>query len=88
MKRRTLLAVATGLPAAALAQGGTAWPDRPVRIVIPFPAGGPTDVAVRLLAEALSRQLPQRVVVENRPGAGSILGTEAVARDPWTAPSS
>ena len=82
MNRRTLLAAAGLLPGAAHAQATAGWPDRPVRIVIPFPAGGPTDVAVRLLAEALGRRLPQRVVVENRPGAGSLLGTEAVARGP------
>ncbi|MBL6457786.1 tripartite tricarboxylate transporter substrate binding protein [Belnapia sp. T6] len=88
MKRRTLLATAllpglatALLPGLARAQA-PAWPDRPVRIIIPFPAGGPTDVAVRLLAEALGRQLPQRVLVENRPGAGSLLGTEVVAKGP------
>ncbi len=79
MLRRTALAAAL-LPVAARAQG---WaPDRPVRLVVPYAAGGPTDIVARLLAERLSADLPQRVVVENRAGAGAMLGTEAVARAP------
>ncbi|MBI0435449.1 tripartite tricarboxylate transporter substrate binding protein [Roseomonas sp. KE0001] len=53
-----------------------------MRLICPFAAGGPTDVAARLVAEALGSQLPQRVVVENRTGSGVVVGTEAVARAP------
>lgn len=78
MKRRSLLAT-LATPTLARAQS---WPDKPIRIVVPFPAGGPTDIGARILADALSRHLPQRVVVENRPGAGAMLGTDAVAKGP------
>ena len=80
MRRRALLA-ATGALAIrpALAQS---WPTQPIRLLVPYAAGGPTDVAARLLAEALSAALPQRVVVENRTGAGTVVGTGAVANGP------
>lgn len=80
MKRRTLLAAPLLAPALAAAQGWT--PDRPIRLLVPFAAGGPTDVAARLMAEALSARFPQRVVVENRAGGGTIPAAEAVARAP------
>jgi tripartite-type tricarboxylate transporter receptor subunit TctC len=82
MKRRSLLAAsaATLLPLPALAQ--PAWPSQPVRLVVPFAAGGPTDVPARLFAEHLSNILPQRVIVENRTGAGVVVGSEVVARAP------
>jgi tripartite-type tricarboxylate transporter receptor subunit TctC len=85
LHRRTLL---TGLAAAAIAaQAGAAaaqpaWPARPVRMVLPFAAGGPTDTLARLLAEQLSVRLGQRVIVENRAGAGSTVGADAVAKAP------
>ena len=56
------------------------YPSRTIRIVAPFAVGGPTDTSARLIAEALGRQLGQTVIVENRSGAGGMLGTEAVAR--------
>lgn len=76
------------LPGAALlAQAAPVWsadhyPTRPVRIVVGFSAGGPTDAVVRLLAQRLSVELGQPVMVENRPGAGSVVANESVARAP------
>jgi tripartite-type tricarboxylate transporter receptor subunit TctC len=82
IKRRVLLGTAglAALSAPAFAQGH--WPDRPVRLVVPYAAGGPTDAVARILAERLSNVLPERVVVENRAGGGALPGTEAVARAP------
>ena len=79
--RRALLAT-LALPLAAGPAAAQAWPDRPVRLVVPYAAGGPTDTVARLLAERLSNALPQRVVVENRAGGSALIGTEAVARAP------
>ena len=55
-------------------------PTRPIEIVVPYPPGGASDVAARTLSERVSQKLGQPVVVENRPGAGGILGTDAVFR--------
>lgn len=71
-----LLALA-GAPSAALAQG--TFPDKPVRLVIPFPPGGTSDITGRILADALSRELGQPVVVENKGGAGGTVGARLVA---------
>ena len=78
-----LLAVALAalvLPATAVAQA--AWPARPLRLVVPYPAGGSTDMLGRLMAAKLSDALGQRIIVENRPGANGNIGTENVARSP------
>ena len=83
-RRRDLWLAAPAVLAAgrASAQGaGTAgWPQRPVRIVVPFGLGGSADVAARFLAEPLSAALGQPFIVENRPGAGATIGTEQVAK--------
>ena len=83
MRRRLLLlVVAAALSAFALPARAQVFPERPVRIVVPYAAGGATDVAARVLAEALTAVLPQPVVVENRSGAAGMVGAEAVARSP------
>ncbi|MCR0983860.1 Bug family tripartite tricarboxylate transporter substrate binding protein [Roseomonas populi] len=87
IERRALLGAAglAALSAPALAQTApppAGWPDRPVRLIVPYAAGGPTDAVARILADRMSSTLPQRVVVENRAGGGALPGTEAVARAP------
>ena len=57
-----------------------AWPNKPIRIIVPFNAGGATDILARTVGDALSRRVGQPVVVDNRGGAGGILGTDAVAK--------
>ena len=81
LTRRAALGAAGGLLAApALAQSD--WPTRPIRLIVPFAPGGSSDVLARLIQPGLGAALGQPVVVENRSGAGSMLGTEAVARSP------
>ena len=78
ISRRALLGTATLAPFAAQAQSD--WPNRPVRIVVPFPPGQAADIFTRLLADELSKRWPQRVVVENRAGGASVpKGGTAVA---------
>ena len=77
MQRRQLLLGAAALPFAARAQ---AWPARPVRLIVPFPPGGTTDVVTRLIATELGKGLGQTVVVENKPGAGTVIGVDAAAK--------
>jgi tripartite-type tricarboxylate transporter receptor subunit TctC len=73
-----LAAGATALPAASRIASAQAYPTRPVRLIVGFAAGGPTDILGRLMAQWLSQRLGQPFVVENRPGAGGNLATEAV----------
>ena len=86
MQRRDLLKVsAAGALASAcnwsLAQPG-AWPVKPMRIVVPFTPGGTTDMVARLVGTELAKQLGQPVVVENKPGAGTVIGVDYVAKQP------
>jgi tripartite-type tricarboxylate transporter receptor subunit TctC len=68
-----------GFTSSAQAQN---WPDKPIKLVIPFAAGGTTDIIGRILAQQMAPILGQNVVVENRGGAGGNIGAEAVARAP------
>ncbi|MGG5811799.1 Bug family tripartite tricarboxylate transporter substrate binding protein [Falsiroseomonas sp. CW058] len=83
-RRRTLLgtALAAPLAAPAIAQGvaGSTWPNRTVRVIVPWPPGGSTDVLCRLLCEQLQQRLGQSFVLENRPGAGGNIGADALAK--------
>ena len=72
------LALALGMQAAQ----AQPWPSRPVKIVVPLTAGGPTDVLARIIGQALGERLGQPVVIDNRPGAGGNIGAEFVAKSP------
>ena len=74
---RALIALMMLLP---LASHAADWPTRPVHIIVPYPPGGSTDVAARLVGEALTRSLGQQFVVENKSGAGGIIGNQAAAQ--------
>ena len=75
-----LAAALIGAPAFAQAPSPSAWPNRFVRLVVPFPAGGGTDAVARILANRLSEVWGQQMVIENKGGAGSNIGADAVAR--------
>lgn len=76
-----LLVLAVGMVICPLALAN-AYPERPIRVVVPYAAGGATDVVARVLAEAMAPLLPQPLVIENRGGAGGMVGAEVVARAP------
>jgi tripartite-type tricarboxylate transporter receptor subunit TctC len=83
--RRQFLHLAAGavaLPAVSHIAMAQTYPTRPVHIIVPFAAGGPTDILARLMGQWLSERLGQPFVIENRPGAGGNIGTEAVVRAP------
>jgi tripartite-type tricarboxylate transporter receptor subunit TctC len=83
--RRTILAclalAAAHAPLSAFAQGGK-WPDKPIKLVVPFAAGVSPDVVSRIISEPLGRALGQPIVIDNRAGAAGIIGAEAAARSP------
>src|SRR5499433_2177689 len=85
MHRRQFLSLTVGaaaLPFAPHIARAQAYPSRPVRIIVPFAPGGSNDILGRLIGQWLSERLGQPFVVENRPGAGTNIGTEAVVRAP------
>lgn len=80
LRRGIVLALATLTTPFALAQ--QPFPDKPIRLVVPFAPGGGTDMIARTIGLGMSKELGQSVVIENKPGAGTIIGTEAVAKSP------
>jgi tripartite-type tricarboxylate transporter receptor subunit TctC len=83
MKRRTLIAALAASPVALAARGAraqAAYPSQPIRIVVPFPPGGATDIMARAAAQRLTEAWKAQVVVDNRPGAGGNIGSELVAK--------
>src|SRR5262245_54056985 len=72
---------ATAIAGSAVAQPGDAgWPDRPIRLIVPFPAGSSTDIVARIVAQKLGPRVGQQIVIENRAGASGNIGADAVAK--------
>src|SRR5262249_55462244 len=83
--RRNFLHLAAGaaaLPVVSRIAFAQAYPSRPVRLIVPFAAGGGTDITARVMGQWLSERLGQQFVIDNRPGGGTNIGTEAVVRSP------
>ena len=74
------LVLATSIVVAAAASAQSSWPEKTIAMIVPFPPGGVADTVARPVAEALTRELKQQVVVENRAGAGGATGIGAAAR--------
>jgi tripartite-type tricarboxylate transporter receptor subunit TctC len=80
INRRTLLSTATAFGVGAVTRArADAYPDKPIKMIVPFPPGGPIDTMARLAGKFITDSVGQQVVVENRPGAGSTIGSKAVA---------
>ena len=82
LRRNLILAVGAALATPAIAQGQADWPNRPVRVVVPWPAGGPTDIYARALVKEIAPLISQPIVIDNRTGATGTIGVQFVARAP------
>src|SRR4051794_7396036 len=85
MQRRTLVKALAGIPVSGLLTAPSwaqAYPSKPIRVIVPFTPGGSTDTSARIVAEGLSRLFGQQVIVDNKPGGRTIIGTEVVAKAP------
>lgn len=83
MDRRRLIIAASGMVATGLSTGAWAsddYPSKPIKIIIPYPPGGPTDIVGRIVGQALAERVRQPVTIENRPGASGMIGADAVAK--------
>src|SRR5499426_1062876 len=85
LPRRKFLHLAAGagaLPAFSSIARAQTYPTRPVRWIVAFAAGGPTDIVARIMGQYLSERLGQQFIIDNRPGAGGIVGTQAAINSP------
>ena len=82
MALTTLSSLALMGAGSTLAQAQTAYPSQPIKFVVPYPAGGATDVLARMVAQKMQESWQQTVVVENKPGAGGTIGNNQVAKAP------
>ena len=80
MKRREFLSLLAGTMLPSAARAADTYPIRPIHLIVPYPPGGGTDIVGRLLGEKLGASLKQPIVVDNRGGAGGVLGTEVAAK--------
>jgi len=83
LRRRQFMHLAAGAAALSFAPHvarAQAYPSRPVRWIVAFAAGGPTDIVARIMGQYLSERLGQQFIIDNRPGAGGIVGTQAILR--------
>ena len=85
MSRFARTALALVFTLAACGAQAQNWPDRPIRLIVPFPAGSTADVISRLLVQSLNERLGQQVVIENRPGASGSIGADITAKATPTA---
>ncbi len=74
--------IVTALAALAMPASAQTWPTKPVKIVVPFGPGGPADVYARIVAQGLTESFKQQFIIDNKPGAGALIGTEVVAKAP------